>query len=174
MLSMRNMDEVVFVEPGEGVDESWTLGDDGDHSILYEQHNPDYLPRERGGPAIVMSDSENNRVQEFRREDGAWTRTWQWRDARLQWPRDADRLPNGHTLIVDSHGDRVLELDRKGAIVWNVTFGMPYDAERLGTGSESTGRPSWERIYGQEASVDTRRSAVDRSVLFIKAYCRAS
>jgi hypothetical protein len=140
MVSVRNMDEVVFVEPGEGVVESRTLGTDDDHSVLYEQHNPDYVPAERGGPAVVVGDSENNRVVEYHRTaDGEWEKAWLWRDLRLQWPRDADRLPNDRTLVVDSHGDRVLEVGPEGEVVWSVEIGMPYDAERLGTGDESAG-----------------------------------
>lgn len=162
LVSLRNMDQVVFLEPPGRLNASWTLGHDDAHGILYEQHNPDYIPASRGGPAILVADSENNRVIEYRREpresatratpsagvrgpppagtarDGAvWNRTWSWRDARLQWPRDADRLPSGHTLVVDSHGDRVLEVDERGEVVWNVTIGMPYDAERLRTGDGS-------------------------------------
>jgi hypothetical protein len=60
----------------------------------------------------------------------------------MQWPRDVDRLPNGHTLVAGTHGDRVFELDRTGEIVWSVSFPGPYDAERLSTPSESGGGPS--------------------------------
>lgn len=168
MVSMRNMDEVLFIEPGQGVNTSWTVGQDDDHSILYEQHNPDYIPASNGGPAVTVGDSENNRIQEFQRVGGEWESVWTWRDARLQWPRDADRLPNGHTLVVDSHGDRVLELDRNGSIVWNVTIGMPYDAERLGTSDGSTGGPSWTQIHGDGGGGVGSPSAVDRAVLLIK------
>jgi len=137
MASLRNMDEVVFIGPTGEIDKDWTLGSDGDHSILYEQHNPDYIPGTRGGPAILLADSENNRVIEYHRQGDRWQAVWSWRDARLQWPRDADRLPNGHTLVVDSHGNRVLELDRNGSLAWQYPIGRPYDAERLGTGDES-------------------------------------
>lgn len=139
MAGLRNMDSVVFLRPGAGLDEDWTLGADDAHDVLYEPHDPDYIPGDRGGPAIVLADSENNRVVEYHRVDGGWTLTWSWRDRTLQWPRDADRLPDGHTLIVDSHGDRVVEVDPTGAVVWQVDIGRPYDAERLATGDESTG-----------------------------------
>lgn len=137
MLSMRNQDEVVFVKPGEGYLPNRTLGEDDTHAILYEQHNPDFLPEKRGGPAILVGDSENNRVVEYHRDDGRWEQAWAWQDAQLQWPRDADRLPNGRTLIVDSHGDRVLEVRPNRSIAWSVGVGKPYDVERLGTGDES-------------------------------------
>ena len=60
----------------------------------------------------------------------------------MQWPRDADRLPNGHALITDTNGDRILEVNQQGAIVWSANIGMPYEAERLGTGDESRSGPS--------------------------------
>ncbi|MFB6184373.1 MAG: arylsulfotransferase family protein [Haloarculaceae archaeon] len=141
MVSLRNMDQVVFLEPGEGIQDDWTLGTDDDHSILFEQHNPDYIPPENGGPSVLVADSENNRIVEYHRTNGTWTRTWTWRDAKLQWPRDADRLPNGDTLLVDTHGDRVLEVGPTDRVVWSLSVGMPYDVERLGTGDESTGGP---------------------------------
>ncbi|WP_306060645.1 arylsulfotransferase family protein [Natronococcus wangiae] len=137
MASLRNQDQVVFLDPDEGLVEDWTLGSEDDYEIQYEQHNPDYIPESQGGPAIVVADSENGRVQEFQREDGEWNRTWQWEDDRIQWPRDADRLPNGNTLIADSHGNRVIEVDESGEIVWEVESTLPYEAERLETGAES-------------------------------------
>lgn len=139
MVSLRNLDQILFIEPGEGIQKEWTLGEENDHSVLYEQHNPDYIPVDRGGPAVVLTDSENGRVIEYQREGGEWKVAWTWRDGRLQWPRDADRLPSGHTLITDSHGDRVVEVDENGSVVWRVDIEMGYDAERLGTGDESAG-----------------------------------
>ena len=138
MASLRNLDKVVFIEPGEGVQKNWTLGVNGDHSILYEQHNPDYIPTSRGGPAVVVADSQNNRVVEYQRVNGSWERTWTWRDSLLQWPRDADRLSNGNTLVTDSNGDRVLEVDESGEVVWSVAARLPYEAERIDFGDTST------------------------------------
>ena len=145
MVSPRNMDEVIFLDETDGdyvMDDTWTLGEDENHSILYEQHNPDYIPREDGGPSVLVADSENTRVVEYQRVDGEWIRTWAWRDLRLQWPRDADRLPNGNTLVVDSHGNRIVEVDERDRTVWSLTLGMPYDVERIGTGHESSGGPA--------------------------------
>ncbi|MFC3958836.1 aryl-sulfate sulfotransferase [Halovivax cerinus] len=137
--SLRNQDQVVFLDPETGLVDEWTLGAEDDYDVQYEQHNPDYIPESRGGPAIVVADSENGRVQEFGREDGEWVRTWQWADETIQWPRDADRLPNGNTIVADSHGQRVIEVDPSGEIVWEVPSTLPYEAERLETGAESTG-----------------------------------
>ncbi|WP_129112825.1 arylsulfotransferase family protein [Halegenticoccus tardaugens] len=130
--------------PSAELDEEWTLGEEDDYEILYEQHNPDFINESNGGPAVVVADSENNRVLEYQRVDGEWEQTWVWRDARMQWPRDADRLPNGHTLITDSNGNRVFEVDEEGETVWSANVAFPYESERLGTGDESAGGPSAE------------------------------
>ncbi|USZ69473.1 aryl-sulfate sulfotransferase [Halorussus salilacus] len=153
MVSLRNQDQVVFLDPETGVVDDWTLGSDGDHDTIYEQHNPDYIPGERGGPAVLLADSENDRVVEFWRENenesegGEWTEVWSWSDDRLDWPRDADRLPNDHTLVTDTDGGRVLEVAPNGSVVWRVEVEGGYDAERLGTGDESangTSAAAWD------------------------------
>ncbi|WP_323676867.1 hypothetical protein [Halorubellus sp. PRR65] len=154
MASPRNMDSVIFLRPGEGVVENMTLGSDGDHRTLYEAHNPDFIPAERGGPAVLVADSENDRVVEYQRVDGSWERSWLWRDGRVQWPRDADRLPNDHTLVTDTHSDRVVEVDEAGDVVWQMRFPGPYEAERLGTGEESAGG-----VAAAESGIDSRRAS---------------
>jgi hypothetical protein len=159
MISLRNQDQVVFVDYERGLLEEWTLGADGDHDTLYEQHNPDYIPPERGGPAVLVGDSENGRVVEYQRVDEAWERSWTWSDERMQWPRDADRLPNGHTLVTDSNGDRVVEVDREGEVVWSATVGFPYESERLGTGEESTGGESAAALGLPSRSPDASEAA---------------
>lgn len=141
MLSPRNHDQVIFVKPGEGLLESRTLGGDGNHSILYEQHNPDYLYGKNGTESVLVADSQNNRIVEYEWENASWTKTWVWSDSNLRWPRDADRLPNGNTLVADTSGDRIIEIAPNGNILWGVKIDGNYDAERLGTGDESTGGP---------------------------------
>ncbi|NHN43116.1 arylsulfotransferase (asst) [Halorubellus sp. JP-L1] len=166
MLSLRNQDQVVFVDYERGLLDEWTLGTDGDHDVLYEQHNPDFVPASEGGPAVLVADSENGRVVEYQHEDGTWNESWTWSDARLTWPRDADRLPNGHTLVTDSNGDRVLEVDRDGDVVWSASIGFPYEAERLGTGPESANGPSAaaldlpDRTPDEDGSLESRASAL--------------
>jgi hypothetical protein len=142
MASLRNQDQVVFVDQETGLDEEWTLGFEDDYDVMFEQHNPDYIPAENGGPAVVVADSENGRIEEFQRVDGGWERTWEWSDERMQWPRDADRLPNGNTLVADSHGKRIMEVTPEGNVEWTVPVTLPYDVERLETGDESTGGQS--------------------------------
>jgi hypothetical protein len=146
MASLRNQDTVVFINPGKGNLERLALGEDGNHSIIYEQHNPDYIPASRGGPAVLVADSENNRIIEYERVGEEWVQSWTWADNTLLWPRDADRLPNGHTLITDSRGDRVIQVDRSGSVIWKYPIENPYEAERLGTGDESAGGFSAEEL----------------------------
>lgn len=146
MASPRNMDSVVFIHRERGLIENRTLGTDGNHSRLFEQHNPDYIPAKRGGPAVLVADSENNRIIEYQREDERWVRSWSWQDARMSWPRDADRLPNGNTLVTDSNGNRILEVNQNGRVVWSIPVDTPYEAERLGSGDESSGGESATRL----------------------------
>jgi hypothetical protein len=145
MVDLRNQDKVAFLNRT-GIVENWTLGSDDDYSVLREQHNPDYIPASEGGPAVVVADSENDRVVEYQRvgegSEARWNRTWVWSDERMQWSRDADRLPNGHTLVTDTIGDRVFEVNEQGEIAWILHVDRAYEAERLGTGDESAGGPS--------------------------------
>jgi hypothetical protein len=153
MVSSRNHDRVLFLDrtaPSEdALLEERTLGTEDDYDVLYEQHNPDYIPEEDGGPAVVVGDSENNRVVEYQRtESGEWEESWRWRDVRMQWPRDADRLPNGNTLLTDSNGNRVFEVDDRGEVVWSVDVAFPYEAERLPTGNGTW----WNGTGGDESA----------------------
>lgn len=138
MVSVRNQDQVVFLNRS-GVEQQWTLGSDDRHEIVSGQHNPDYIPASRGGPAAIVADSGNNRIIEYQRQNNTWTKSWVWTDSQMIWPRDADRLPNNHTLITDTNGDRVLETNENGTIVWKVAIDGAYEAERLNTGDESAG-----------------------------------
>jgi hypothetical protein len=156
MVSLRNQDQVVFLDRETGMDRDWTLGSEDDYDTLYEQHNPDFIPEEWGGPAVVVADSENNRVVEYQRVGDGWERTWEWSDTDLQWPRDADRLPDGHTLVTDSNGNRVLEVDREGEVVWAVEIAFPYEAERLGAGDESAGGESTRGESARELGLASR------------------
>ena len=51
---------------------------------------------------------------------------WELKD--LAQPSDADRLPNGHTLVCTSRW--VSEYDAKGKKVWTTKVTMPADANR--------------------------------------------
>ena len=139
MVSVRNFDKVVAIDR-ETKELRWTLGEDDNTSILHEQHNPDYLESEDGDPTVLVADSLNDRVVEYEREGDSWNRTWVVSGGGLSEPRDADRLPNGNTLIADRRAHRIVEVTPDGEIVWEVYAPyQPYDVERIGTGDESTG-----------------------------------
>ncbi|AKH97502.1 arylsulfotransferase [Halanaeroarchaeum sulfurireducens] len=150
LLSPRNFDQAVLVNMT--TDEiDLRLGTDDDRATIYEQHNPDYLESANGTPTILVADSENHRVVEYElvertgTDDAGlptfeWDRTWEVGTDQLTWPRDADRLPNGNTLITDTMNHRVIEATPTGEIVWEsyVTWG-PYDADRVAHGGSSNG-----------------------------------
>ena len=103
----------------------------GDPAVINHQHNPQYL----GPGAILVADSDNDRVVELHERNGSWEVAWGVDSAngvRFDWPRDADRLPNGNTLITDSRNNRIVEVTPDGETVWSTETGIwPYDAERL-------------------------------------------
>jgi hypothetical protein len=138
LLSPRNLDQVLLVNRSTKEIEL-RLGSDGDHDVLHAQHNPDYLETEGGDPVFLVADSENDRVVEYTRRGGEWERTWTL-SGDLAWPRDADRLPNGNTLVTDSWNHRVLEVTPDGEVVWEgYAPWLVYDSERLRTGDGSSG-----------------------------------
>jgi len=139
LVSPRNFDQVIVVNRStDEIDKR--LGSDGDHDTLYEQHNPTYLESEDGTPTVLVADSENDRVVEYERTgEGEWERVWTVAGG-LNWPRDADRLPNGNTLIVDSMNHRVVEVTPDGEVVWEAFVPWAtYDAERTAYGDEPDG-----------------------------------
>jgi len=140
LVSVRNFDQVIAIDR-DSKEIEWTLGEDDDYGILNEQHNPDFIEGEDGRTTVIVADSENDRVVEYSRtDDGEWERTWSLSGGGLHEPRDADRLPNGNTLVTDRRGHRVLEVTPRGEVVWEVyTPWQPYDAERVGTDPGSEG-----------------------------------
>jgi hypothetical protein len=140
LASPRNFDQVIAINRSTNEVEM-RLGGDDDHDLLYEQHNPQYLEGENGTPTLLVADSENDRVVEYARESREnWTRTWSVGTRGLNWPRDADRLPNGNTLVVDTMNHRVVELTPEGEVVWEFHAPWaPYDVERMALGDEPGG-----------------------------------
>ena len=157
MVSVRNANQLVVVERGRGVvdviNEDTNRGNDanckanngladysndsggdvlcGDPEIMDHQHNPQYL----GPGTVLVADSENDRVVELHKRNGEWEVAWGVNSANgieFNWPRDADRLPNGNTLITDTRNNRIVEVASNGTTVWSTKTGIwPYDAERL-------------------------------------------
>lgn len=162
VLDPRNFNRVIAVDRSTKEIE-WTLGEQDDRSILFRQHDPVVIEREP--LTVLVGDSRNNRVVEYRRVDGRWERTWAFGEG-LNWPRDADRLPNGNTLVTDTGNDRVVEISPDGTVVWQyeTTDPNPYDVERVHLGDEPTG-PTMATIRDENESVAAVASdpSIDRS-----------
>jgi hypothetical protein len=158
LVSVRNANQLVVVERGAGVVEvinadtdsaddgdctqfdqlADTDGDGevrcGDPDLLDHQHNPQWL----GDGAVLVADSENDRIVELHRTESGWEEAWVLTRAEgvsFAWPRDADRLENGNTLVTDSANQRLVEVNESGETVWSYrTPLIPYEAERLPAG----------------------------------------
>jgi hypothetical protein len=163
LVSVRNANQLVVVERGEGAVEVINAddgGDDdsctrnnglydadgdgdvrcGDPDVMDHQHNPQWLD----DGAVLVADSDNDRVVELHRtDDGDWAVAWALGEANgvgMNWPRDADRLSNGNTLVTDTLNSRLVEVDENGSVVWSTqTDVIPYEAERLPEGERASG-----------------------------------
>jgi hypothetical protein len=176
LVSVRNANQLLVVERGQGVveviNEDTTDSNDancrksgqladydgdgdircGDPDVLDHQHNPQWL----GDGAVLVADSENDRVVELHRTNsGSWEPAWMLDragDIAFNWPRDADRLPNGNTLITDTLNRRIVEVNESGRVVWSVqTERIPYEADRLPVG-ESVGGAQYTSDGGSVGS----------------------
>jgi len=163
-LSIRNFDVVLEVDPdtNEIVD---VVGAPGDHDVMNEQHNP---MRIEGGTMLVADSSHGgptgaDRVVEVDAgsEEVVWAYDGTGSGTKLQWPRDADRLPTGNTLVTDSRNNRVLEVDANGSVVWQYSLaeegGIIYEADRVSRPDEGT------YLQEEDADVPSGRSLEDRT-----------
>ena len=117
----------------------------GDPEVFREQHNPHWL----GDGGVVIADSGNDRVVELHERGGRWRLAWVLTGAggrAFEWPRDADRLPNGNTLVTDSRGRRVVEVTESGELVrsYSTGNGIVYEAD-----PRSIGEPDGGELYGE-------------------------
>jgi len=149
LMSIRNFDVVVEVNRStKAIDHVTGLPRDngkdvaGREPVLSEQHNPMLVGDES---ALLVADSEADRVVEIDRSTGEVVWTY---DEDLVWPRDADRLPNGNTLVTNSLGYEVLEVTPAGEVTWSYQVrhegqrGIPYEADRVSLPEEPGSMPS--------------------------------
>lgn len=172
LASPRNFDRVVLIDKSTK-ELRWTLGEEDNYEILNEQHNPALLSVDP--PVVLVADSENRRVVEYQRlSNGTWVETWKFEPLDLAdnsdfgtkdlaWPRDADRFPNGNTLITASAGGHVLEVTPDKEVVWSVSdIEKVYEAERLQYGDEPRGPPITE-LRDVNLSVQRENAPVEES-----------
>ncbi len=160
LASPRNLDQVIMVDRESG-DIVERLGQDDNFRILREQHNPMYLESVDGNPTILVADSENGRIVEYEKQGDQWVQTWKL-TGDLEWPRDADRLPNGNTLIADSLNHRVIEVTPQGEVVWEYYAPwLVYDVERMALGDEPGGPTISDQNASGAYTLDTEARDVD-------------
>ncbi|MFW6189633.1 MAG: aryl-sulfate sulfotransferase [Planctomycetota bacterium] len=154
-VSCRNMNSILKVDRATGAI-VWRLGVGGDFEIdpadqFYHQHSPELQPNgnlliyDNGTGRPEEVGGEYSRAVELEIDTGAMTarRAWEWRpEEPLYTPiwGDADRLPNGNTLMVfgtRTEGDttRYFEVTPEGEVVWDVELCPSgwgsYRAERI-------------------------------------------
>jgi hypothetical protein len=152
LASARNFDQVLVVNRSTDA-VTMRLGADDEVRTLDRPSNPQLLRGADGQVSILVADGRNDRVVEYTRTPSAadpdspggenWTLTWSLVGGGLNEPRDADRLPNGNTLVVDRRGHRTMEVTPAGRVVWEVYAPwQPYDVERVALGDEPGGPPA--------------------------------
>ena len=165
-VSIRNYDVVLEIDPEtDGITN--VVGEPGNQTVMHEQHNPMWI---EGGTVLIADSSHGGSVGADRvvgidaaTDEIVWEYDGSGSGSKLQWPRDADRLPNGNTLITDSRNSRVIEIDRNGSVVWRYSLaregGIVYEADRVSHPANGTyipeeyGEvPSGRRLEGRSTS----------------------
>ena len=112
---------------------------------------------------MLVADSENDRVVEL----NATTDEIVWEyggRSLLHWPRDADRLPNGNTLIVDSFNNRVVEINEQSEVVWKYEgVQMPYAADRLSVPEEDHETVPGTELGSRHSDVNSVESSLKQA-----------
>jgi len=146
LVNLRNFDLTVEVNPSGAVVWSmdWTtLFDRTPERGTYGPHEPEILPDDR--LLVCLQWDAPYQVVEIDRASGGLI--WRYFRDGLRTTRDADRLPNGNTLIVgvlESSGESVIfEVGPEGETVWELRLvGVPvgrrpgwfYKAQRICSG----------------------------------------
>ncbi|MHA1791879.1 MAG: arylsulfotransferase family protein [Promethearchaeota archaeon] len=114
----------------------WQYSDfiSGDAVIGGGYHDVDYLP---GSDSFIIADTNRERVIEVNRTGDI---TWSWypkdyypvegNESDIYHLNDVDRLPDGNTLISLRNLNMIVEVDKRGFVVW--TLGGPYYSNFLG------------------------------------------
>jgi hypothetical protein len=118
LISPRNFNLVVEVDPEGEVVRTYGEG------IFAEQHDPEMLPN---GNIIAANPADRPpRVVEFDPKTGKIVWECPIRDPEIGAARDANRLPNGNTLIAWS--TEIVEVTPQGEIVWRLVLkGVTHD-----------------------------------------------
>ena len=116
----------------------WNSRTDGGR-VLHYPNDANFLSNGN----ILITERDMHRVIEINRDTGEIE--WQFGvtgvrgsdDSHLDGPHNADRLPNGNTILSDSWNNRILEVDPEGTVVWEFSregldsLNWPRDADVL-------------------------------------------
>ncbi len=119
LISPRNFNFLVEVDSKGSV--VMTIGE----GLLEDQHDPEVLPN---GNILVMNHRRPHTAVEI---DSNGKIVWQHvMPDRGTWPvRDANRLPNGNTLITGT--TKIIEVTKEGEIVWQLALkGVTFETEK--------------------------------------------
>jgi outer membrane protein assembly factor BamB len=118
----------------------WRYGENEGEKLL----KPHACTRTADGH-VLIADTDQHRIIEIDPQTSQIV--WQFgetgkshdKEAGLNRPRSAQRLANGHTLVVDQGNTRVFELNTEGQIVWSYEgvdrLTGPYQASKLESGN---------------------------------------
>jgi len=147
LLNVRNLNTFLLISYPSG-DILWACGDAGSFGggLFHHPHDPEILPN---GNVLMFDNDEHaghpvtSRALEIAIDPVAQTAevVWEWRDEELWAPimGDANRLPNGNTLVTHPWAARVIEVNPSGEKVWQMVMKHPvpnhhhtfYKAERV-------------------------------------------
>lgn len=126
-LNTRHLDRMIKIDYPSG-NVLWSMGAGGDfgEGLLYHAHDPQFL--DNGN--VLFFDNGNHRepIEYSRAVEIAFDPDLGWAEEAWQWPStpifydssmgDANRLPNGNTLITSPHHGTVYEVTPSGQIAW--------------------------------------------------------
>ncbi len=147
LLNVRNLNTFLMISYPSG-DVLWACGDAGTFGGGLFSHAHDAERLADGNVLLFDNDLHGEdpmvtRALELMVDPGTQTAgvAWEWRDETLWAPirGDANRLPNGNTLVTASHEGRVVEVNPSGEKVWEMVLKHPkpgwdynfYKAERI-------------------------------------------
>jgi len=119
VISPRNFNFVVEVDPQGSVVK--TIGE----GILTGPHDPEVLPNGN----ILVASFRPHRVVEIDAETGKIVWQFATNPRGVEGVRDADRLPNGNTLLTGI--PKLAEVTAEGEIVWQLTIGVTLDPSKI-------------------------------------------
>ncbi len=145
-LNLRNLNQIAKISYPSG-EILWILGDSGDfgEGLLHHAHDPEFLPN---GNILLFDNGIHSSIPVFgsrvielayEPHDGTAEVVWQY----CEFPPvmdtvlgDADRLPNGNTLITSGTHGRLVEVTPAGRKVWELQLSPGinnriFKAERL-------------------------------------------